>query len=79
MANKDVAFAEMYSGNFVVTKIYLGGGPGVPGSGSWAADYYVGPYKDWKEILVKGTMPIRRILITDEELNIKYTRLGYIG
>lgn len=78
MANKNEAYAEMYTGNFLVTRDYLGAGPGVPGSGSWSTDYYAGPYKDWKAIIAKGQI-VKKMIVTDSELNINYTRLGYIA
>ena len=80
--NTNEVFGERETGCFVLLKQYLGGygGNGVPGSGSWAADYYMGPYTDWQHILSLGqTNFIKRIMISENELAYYYERLGYLG
>ena len=76
------AYGERETGCFVRLVEYLGGygGNGVPGSGSWVAEYYIGPYSDWQNILAGGSINIiRRVMISENELTYNYERLGYVG
>ena len=78
MPHPNEAWGELQSGCFVLLKEYLGG-YNVAGSGSWAVDYYNGPYEKWRERIQEGQIQIiKRTTITEQELVTYYIRLGYM-